>query len=229
MSRLITLLLSAFVSAFLVSPVSALTVWTEVGDAGELPMTAQLTGGEELLTIFGSISNFQDSDLYCIHITDPTDFSVETFFSGDSEVQDTQLTLFDENGKGLAASDDMSDTDLFSRITSADTPVGPGIYLLGISAFDRDPMSPGGYIFPNTKFVGVQGPTGPGGAGLLTRWSNTGFETGGYQIELRGVAGCVSEPSIVPAFAVVITIGCIFQHRRLRRRGGMQKTVERRR
>ncbi len=177
-------------------------IWTEVGDAGQLVTTAQQVQVGALApvnTISGNIALLADVDLYLIFIPNPALFSATT--AGQiGTLTDTQLFLFTDIGFGVRFNDDVIAANLRSTI-----PVGslagfqPGHYLLGISAFNNDPVSPGGQdIFPDTK-VGVFGATGAGGGpplsgGVLT--PGTGA-TGTYNIALTGATGVVPEPASI--------------------------------
>ncbi|WP_421659396.1 PTPA-CTERM sorting domain-containing protein [Leptothermofonsia sp. ETS-13] len=114
-------------------------------------------------------------------------------------VNDTQLFLFDVNGFGIAANDDFSG-GLGSRITQFLT---AGIYYLGISKYDLDPVSRNrgtiAEIFPDTPFTAIVGPTGPGGAFPLFGWRGTISESGrarNYEILLSSTP--VPTPALLP-------------------------------
>src|SRR5207302_5063798 len=65
----------------------------------------------------------------------------------------------------------------------------PGIYLLAISGFDRDPASAAGSeIFSDTPFNVEHGPNGPGGGNPLAQWIGTGGSNGPYAVRLTGAA-----------------------------------------
>jgi len=56
---------------------SAPRTWKEVGDAGELIDTAQVTRGSKKLDyISGELTGYNDVDMYQIHIDEPDAFSV---------------------------------------------------------------------------------------------------------------------------------------------------------
>jgi hypothetical protein len=197
----------------LLAPASATAdiIWTESGDAGQLPGTAQRTFAftpEVISAITGTISSTADVDLYRIFIFDPARFSATTV-GQPGTLFDTQLFLFSGNGSGIEANDDASRVPLNQRstLTAGNTfsPLVPGEYLLAISAFNNDPFAPGGLrIFPDPTGLGVVvGPTGPGGALDVTGWG-TGLSTGTYQIALTGarVADVIPEPSSLLVFAM---------------------------
>lgn len=164
---------------------AAAQTWTEVGDAGELPGTAQvITPGGVLASIVGTLSaGAGNPDLYLINILTPMSFSASTV--GASQVN-TQLFLFTLGGQGIAFNDNSG--PFFQSTLRAGNPLYAGLpagqYLLGISGSNNDPLSASGAIFPDLS-TGVFGPTGPGGALSLSAWSGGGA-AGSYTIFLTG-------------------------------------------
>jgi uncharacterized protein (TIGR03382 family) len=61
----------------------------------------------------------------------------------------------------------------------------PGDYMIGVTGFNRDPVSQTGAIFSAASLTEVSGPDGPGGFNHHTGWTGTG-ETGNYIITLTG-------------------------------------------
>ena len=173
---------------------NALGGWTEVGDAGDLPGTAQVvTGGGPLDTIFGVMNN-PDADMYQIYISNPAGFSAYAIGN------DTQLFLFDQSGMGVYANDDggISGFNAFLPAGDPSSPTTPGIYYLAVSQFNLDPYSAGGLIFPSSPFGQVFGPTGPGGGSPVSYWSGgTGSQESGYQIELTGASYVIPAPGAI--------------------------------
>ncbi|UCE98835.1 MAG: hypothetical protein JSV82_06505 [Planctomycetota bacterium] len=161
----------------------AFAVWTEIGDAGDLPGTAQVPVGSGPLTaISGTLSS--DADMYQIYISDPIAFSA--YASGLSLVDpfDPQLFLFDLSGMGVYADDDSGailDAWLLPGI--AYSPTTSGIYYLAISTYNLDPFSAGGAIFSGYP---AMTPTGPGSGSPVSYWSGTTYTSGDYLIELTG-------------------------------------------
>jgi hypothetical protein len=187
-------------------------VWVEVGDAGELPATHQETEGiGPLLAIEGEISNLRDSDLFCIFISDPASFSASTINAFGTLV-DTQLSLYRLDGIGIAMNDDGGGIDLRAELTGIPG-LTEGEYLLGVSAFDRDPMSAGGLIFDNTPFVALQLPTGPGASKPLSQWTDTGFDIGTYRVDLVSAEFC-PEPSTYALIVGALIPGVALARRR---------------
>ena len=181
--------------------------WTEVGDAGDLPATAQIpTGSGALTSISGSIpsTSATDADMYRLHISMPSTFSATTVGTNGAiglQLQNSQLFLFNAAGLGVYGRDDNPST--FRTTLPAGSLLGPqipGDYFLAISGFARDPVSPGGLIFPSSPNTTLFGPTGPGGALPVNGW--TGLEAatasrGNYRIDLTG-AEFVSVSTLVP-------------------------------
>lgn len=164
--------------------------WNEIGDAGSLLGTAQTVVGTGALTrIDGHIGGRNDVDLYKIVISQPLLFSAETTAP---VLFDTQLFLFDTDGRGVYSDDDSGVLTL-SKL-SAGLPQGPqaaGTYYLGISNFNNDPFSADGLIF-RTPNLPANGADGPGANAPLLGWNDAGslpiVGPGLYQIKLTGAA-----------------------------------------
>ena len=84
--------------------------YTETGDAGDLPATAQVVSGAAntaLTSLSGALTltnNTSDSDMYEIYINNPSTFSASlTAFVPGSNNFDSQLMLFNAAGKGVEA------------------------------------------------------------------------------------------------------------------------------
>ncbi|MEN3000793.1 MAG: DVUA0089 family protein [Armatimonadota bacterium] len=178
--------------------------WTEQGDAGDLPETAQSTGSGSLTEIQGSLGA-SDVDMYAIYISDPANFSASTVGGA---TWDTQLWLFDSDGKGVVHNDDAVGTAVTqSRIdnsTGCLTGRQPGVYYLAISRFNRDPIGCGeGLIWRNDPFREVRCPDSgtPDQTSRVAGW--TGTTTGGvnYRIFLTGAQGATAgDPADCPPF-----------------------------
>jgi hypothetical protein len=111
---------------------------------------------------------------------------------------DTQLFLFDRQGIGVYANDDVGSDGGSTYIVQSTLPAGHaltpqyrGKYYLAISAYNNDPVSAGGRIFPNEgSFTDVVAASGPGGGSKITGWSNEGGAAGVYTIRLTGARVC---------------------------------------
>jgi hypothetical protein len=217
MRKLLTTGIALVCTFALVASASALT-WTEVGDAGDLPATAQVITGtdplDSLTTISGSLLELIlndtptgqsfDADMYMINITDPGIFSATTNLAG--VTLDTQLFLFDSTGLGVYAHDETSDTNHQSTLPAGHAfgPQAAGIYYLLITSFDLDPVNAAGLVFPNDPpFDTVYGPTGPGGQLPITGYIGEGTP-GLYTIALTGASPVVPA---VPEPATLLLLG----------------------
>ena len=215
-------------AALAVAPAAGASAYTENGDAGSLPATAQFTlgaGPGPLTSISGTISSTTDRDMYEIYISGDGTFSATTV-GQPGTVFDTQLFLFDSNGRGVFANDDDPNgagaSQFRSTLPAGDplSPLTPGIYYLLIDNSPSFPTGTGGVIFPNyvtspAAETAVVGPTGPGGASPITGFSGSGTETGTYTIALTG-ATAVPEPG---ALALMLSAAPgLYAVARLRRR-----------
>jgi len=155
-----------FVAALGAATSAYAQIWTESGDAGDLPGTAQsATGVGSLTDIFGSVSLTSDADIYRIYISSPAAFSATTNISP-LTMSDTTLYLFNLDGTGIAKNDDISSSNYLSNM-----PVGapqysslaPGEYLLAVGGFAYAPYYTGpstlaDLVFDVNTFTGVLGP-----------------------------------------------------------------------
>jgi hypothetical protein len=165
--------------------------WTESGDARNLPGTAQVcTGTGALTTINGNFNDpnealgpGNDKDMYLIQIDTPASFSASTV--GGATV-DTQLFLFDENGRGVTFNDDASATTQ-SRLTNQFV-TAAGRYYLAVSKYDRDATAGGQQIWLDSPFGTERQPDGPGAAGVVDGWNGESSDTNTdpYTITLAG-------------------------------------------
>ncbi|OAI18628.1 hypothetical protein A1359_04530 [Methylomonas lenta] len=127
--------------------------FSEVGDAGELINTAQVTTGSGPLTsITGSLINLgqgvDDIDLFEIFISDTSVFSVtvtSNFFEDDGSPGDNDSTLFLFDSLGaLAAFDEDIDTingNYLPQFNTGDVSfLSIGTYFLGFALYDTYPI-----------------------------------------------------------------------------------------
>jgi hypothetical protein len=174
------------------SGTASATTFNEVGDTGQLIGTAQNVGpGVDKIT--GYINGA--ADLFGINLAGGT-FSAQTSPFGNPPSGsnfDTALFLFDSNGFGLIFNEDLSDDIWQSRIEIS---LDPGLYYIGVAAWDFDPISAGGEIFPDEPWTDQLGPTGPGGGQPLSGWSgNDHDEYGYYTISMNQTTAPVPEPA----------------------------------
>jgi hypothetical protein len=201
-------------ATFLLTVAPGASAAVEEGDAGDLPGTAQDLSDEVVERIEGVAADGFDVDMYRVCLSGGRTFSASTV--GGTDV-DTQLFLFDSNGRGVYANDDVNPAVLQSRLPSGHplTPQAPGEYLLAVGVFGVDPSSSTGFIFPSDD-TGVVGPTVSGGANPVTSWVPSGRPrpAGPYTITLTG-ADCTpgedtTPPTIdlrSPVHGAVVTLG----------------------
>jgi hypothetical protein len=197
--RLTAAILSPF---WLFTPAYAVT-WTEIGDAGSLPATAQIpTGSGALTAISGTLSpsTADGQDMYRIYITGGGTFSATTV-GGVSF--DSELFLFDSTGKGTYANDDVSGQSAPSTLPAGNalTPLVAGYYYLAITQCCSEASSSGGAIFTvaGSANNSVSGPTGAGGGSAISGYTGAFNQSpggGAYTIFLTGAQiSAVSEPN----------------------------------
>ena len=156
------------VMGLIVTSPDAIANWTEIGDAGNLPGTAQVVAGSGPLdTIFGTLDDGPDIDMYKIIISEPGVFSAianpdGTHLSWDN---DAQMFVFDNAGFLVAKDDDDGSGRLPAIQAGELTGHSPGAYYL---AFDLYNIYP--YDDPITSWTGSPYPS----------------QTGPYQIDLTG-------------------------------------------
>lgn len=158
-------------------------VWTEAADAGQLRGSAQAPVGSGALTQINGVLAANDADMYIIDIRTPTAFKATTV-AGSSV--DTQLSLFDEKGRGVTFNDDS--IGMQSTLTSAFVLL-PGRYYLAVSEYDRDPLSRNGQqIWNDTPYAVERRPDGPVRTEEIESWGGFTGIGGSYSIFLEGTA-----------------------------------------
>ena len=142
-------------------------IWNEVGDAGDLPVTAQSTVGTGLLaSIKGALGSPTDVDMYCIQVPDPTGFIAALQCV---VIQGPNLWIFDATGKGVGASTTCQGGD--KRVTSVLVNL-PGTYYVAV-AYDAVYPYSGANAMWTLAYMTQRAPDGPGAAGIVTSWSGT--------------------------------------------------------
>ncbi|MEZ4651657.1 MAG: DVUA0089 family protein [Candidatus Eisenbacteria bacterium] len=173
-----------------VSNVAMAASWSENGDAGDLPGTAQVPEGSGALdSISGSIASNGDADMYCISVPTSGGFVAST--CGGATI-DTQLWVFNLDGSGVSFNDDdPSGCGLQSTVTGTFLP-GPGQYLIAISSYSNDALNAAGQeIWADSPFAEERAPDGAGaGDPFVVSWNGAGSSSGAYTIFLSGVEFC---------------------------------------
>ena len=199
--------------------------YTETGDAGSLPTTAQVIPGVPGITyksITGSTTAtnaIYDSDMYELTIAVPETFtaSTTTFVAGANNFDD-QLFLFNSSGVGILANDDAASGGDEASLSTGSTVLAPGNYYLLISGSGNYPVdSTGKLIFPNF----TDGTTDPSGTYAaqstlpIAGYTGSSNEGGKYVIALTVVPSVVPEPGSVAAILVsVLGLALVFRSRR---------------
>jgi hypothetical protein len=186
-------------------PAHAVT-YTELGDAGQTPGTAQTTGAAAgaLTDIFGSLASTTDADLYVINITSTSSFSASTVNLATGSL-DTQLFLFTLNGTPLFANDDEpGGASFLSRLPAGTaSSLTPGLYLLGIANSGTDPVNAVSQLVfaAGGLSTDVRGPAANLQPPQMSGFSGTGFTSGAYTVQLTGVAA-IPEPATTALWAL---------------------------
>jgi hypothetical protein len=178
----------------------------EIGDAGDLRVTANDMGGSAVTQIDGSFTDAFDADVYRVCLTNGASFSASSVGGTFPPNLDTQMFLFDAQGYGVYANDDAAQGTRASRLPANHlySPATGGEYYLGISQYNRDPQSSQGEIFQD-NFSRMQFPDGVlpangfGAAETLAGWN--GRAPGGlgtYRITLTGTRPCVPPDTTDP-------------------------------
>lgn len=185
-------ILWAFTTACALSISAWAQTWNEQGDAGDTPETAQSTGSGTLTAIQGDLET-DGVDMYAIYITDSSSFSASTVGGA---TWDTQLFLFDSNGKGVVSEDDTDGTQ--STINNTNGCIqGPGLYYLAITRFNKDPLGCEGVGLWSSNDNNC--PNGPESTSRVASWTSSSSTAGAYTITLMGVEGAtVGDPDDCP-------------------------------
>jgi hypothetical protein len=182
----------------------------EVGDAGDVRVTANDMGDSAVTRINGSFTGAEDSDLYRICLSTGASFSASTVGGTLPASLDTQLFLFDEQGYGVYANDDWPNASHGSMLPANHrfSPATGGVYYLAVSQFNRDPQSSLGEIFPDTYSGtaypdGVVDASGFGSGETLSSWDGLARgNTGTYRVTLTGTAACAPPDTTKPTVTI---------------------------
>jgi hypothetical protein len=117
---------------------------------------------------------------------------------------DTQLFLLNSLGQGVWANDEAVPYPS-SRIV--DPALAAGQYYIGLSAFDYDPYSSLGVMFPSAPFTGQFGPSN---SAPLDHWARFSFHTGGvgnYVINFSSATALPEPPMLILLGTALLALG----------------------
>lgn len=181
-----TLLAAGVFGALLTAGTARAQIWTEIGDAGELPATAQVTAGSGPLTeIDGGLSNESDVDMYCIRVADPLSFFANLLCVA---IQGPDIRLFKASGVGASANFLCQGGAKFVSGAFATT---AGTYYLAVCYRGREAFAGLNAIWLATNLA-EHAPDGPGAAGVVSGWGGAGIlqPINPYRVVLTGAAFC---------------------------------------
>lgn len=176
--------------------------WTEQGDAGSLPETAQSISSGGLSEIQGTLQGFYDVDMYAIYITDPANFSATV-----SSVFDSQLWLFDSNGKGVSFGEDIDGVQ--GGLNSNCIPA-PGLYYIAVSRYPNAALGcDEDRIWNSSPWGQIRCPDGPNSTSRVAQWLYSGGSGEySYTITIQGAAGATAgDPADCPPISAWDELG----------------------
>jgi MYXO-CTERM domain-containing protein len=191
--------------------------WNEFGDAGNLPGVAQaVTGVGALTTINGATDNVGGDfmDYYLIEISNPAAFSASTAASLGT-MTDSQLFIFNVNGTGAFANDDISGSNFLSEIPAGSVgSLAPGQYLLGVAGYGVLPAwnatpALASLVFNSSPFTGVRTPQNTNVHSTFLFFQ--GADSGSYTVTLTGASFVPT-----PGAAALLGLGLVASGRRRR-------------
>jgi hypothetical protein len=215
------------VCVFLLASTPAAASFIEIGDAGHLTGTANMTDGAGPLTsILGNLmapdpsDSIFDVDMFGIFISDPAIFAASTVGSPGLNVEDPQLFLFTSAGVGVFMNDDDPEGLNGSQSALGGLPFGflSGLYYLAIGWWDNEPLSGGGdLIFDALTSLAVS-------PDPVADWNSNVLPIPdaptAYEINLTGTlpSTAVAEPAepVIPTI-VALCIAALFAQVRARR------------
>ena len=165
------------------------TTWIEgsgnIGDASAVAPGQNTIGDSGVLSSIQGRLEFDDVDVYKIKVTNTATFKATTV--GLAGFLDTQLFLFDENGRGVTHNDDDPATNSIQSTITGQFVTAPGTYYLAITLYNRDAMSANNrFLWNNTPFNTERAPDGNGATEVWTQWSIEALLDGDYEIALTG-------------------------------------------
>jgi hypothetical protein len=153
------------------APAARAQVWNEVGDAGGLVGSAQLTVGTGgLATINGNLATPADVDVYCIHLSAVPPAGLPLLWLNCVVIFGPHVWLFDATGKGVSTNLTCAGSN--KTILAPNGSLALGNYYVAVCHDGLEPQSAGGPIWL-PAILGQRSPDGPGAALPLTAWTGT--------------------------------------------------------
>lgn len=185
------------------SVAASAATYNEVDDAGQTLATAQDVGAN-VDVIRGRIQSAADeADLYYLLLPKVSSFSAEvTYFTAPGS--DSILYLFDGNGAGIVADDDISYPDNRLSKVSVFSGLGAGAYYLAITHFNAlGALDGSGNVWDGLEDSNAPPP--PDFTTLADFFSSPVYpiETGSYEIRLSVATVSDTPPTPVPAPAAL--------------------------
>ena len=172
--------------------------WNEIGDAGSLVATSQITVGTGSLTqINGNLASPTDVDLYCVRLSSVAPAGLPIVSLQCVVIQGPNVWLFNAAGHGVFSNSTCSAGNKTILAPSVSLPVGT--YYVAVSYTGIDPQSAAGAIWlsaPPTQ----RAPDGPGAAGPLTGWAGVPNvqPINPYQVNLSFMTHCDAPTPVTP-------------------------------
>ncbi len=199
------------------APAARAQTIAEAGDAGQTLSAAQnIPGG--VTKILGSLGNPSDADLFRLYISSPATFSATTVnVVTDASGIDTELSLFDAAGHGIATNDDASGFSFDSNLPVGNalySGLAPGFYYLGVSSSENEAINSASQLlfngYPGGDTTAVRGAASGLNPTRLFNFNSNEYDTssfGSYEIDLTGTSAAVPEVSTRASFGLLLALG----------------------
>lgn len=155
--------------ALALAPSARAQTWNEVGDAGDLVSSAQVTVGTTgLSAVNGSLQFDADVDVYCVRLNATPPAGLPLVWMNCVLINGPQVWLFDAAGNGIATN--MLCSGGQKLIVAPNFSLTPGNYYVAVAYSGMEPQSAGGAIWvPNV--LAQHAPDGPGAGQPLISWT----------------------------------------------------------
>lgn len=149
-------------------------VWTETGDAGNLPSSSQSTlGTGSLFSINGSLASPTDVDVYCVRLPAAPPAGLPLIQLQCAYLNGPNVWLFDATGKGVSTNQSCAGGN--KTIVAPPASLPAGTYYVAVSYSGVGPQSGAGQIWV-PLLTGQRSPDGSGAAQPVASWAGTPME-----------------------------------------------------